>query len=162
MATKLRLSRGGSKKRPFYHIVVADARYPRDGRYIEKVGSYNPMLAKDSDQRVLLKTERVQHWLSMGAQPTERVALFLGKAGLAEMPKQTVRPTQSQPKAKAQERLKEQEAARLAAEEAAAEAANKPNEEVPSGQPETPTEAPTETPSEAPNGDPAPAEVPAQ
>lgn len=154
MSLKLRLSRGGSKKRPFYHIVVADSRYPRDGRYIEKVGSYNPMLAKDAEQRVVLKNERIQHWVAMGAQATERVALFLGKAGLAEMPKTPNRPTQGAPKAKAQERMKEQEAARIAAEEAAAEAA---------AQPDMPTEAPGEpSPSEAPQGDPSPTEAPSQ
>ena len=126
MALKLRLTRGGSKKRPFYHIVVADSRYPRDGRYIEKLGSYNPMLPREHEQRIVLKTERLQHWITMGAQATDRVAIFLGNAGLIAKPKQTERPTQSLPKAKAQERLKQQEDARKAAEEAAAAAAAAP------------------------------------
>src|SRR5690606_30935714 len=81
MSLKLRLARAGSKKRPFYHVVVADARSPRDGRFIERVGTYDPMLADDS-QRVKLVAERVSHWLSVGAQPTDRVARFVDAAGL--------------------------------------------------------------------------------
>jgi small subunit ribosomal protein S16 len=82
MATKIRLARGGSKKRPFYRIVVADSRMPRDGRFIEKVGTYNPLLAKDSEDRVQMDVERIQHWLAQGAQTTDRVARFLEAAGL--------------------------------------------------------------------------------
>ena len=82
MSLKIRLARGGSKKRPVYRIVIADARSPRDGRFIEKVGTYNPMLAKDSADRIVLVTERITHWLSVGAQPTDRVARFLDAAGL--------------------------------------------------------------------------------
>jgi small subunit ribosomal protein S16 len=82
MSTKIRLARGGSKKRPYYRIVVADVRSPRDGRFIEKVGAYNPMLAKDHPERVTLVVERVQHWLAQGAQPTDRVLRFLDAAGI--------------------------------------------------------------------------------
>jgi small subunit ribosomal protein S16 len=113
MALKIRLARGGAKKRPFYSIVVADARSPRDGRFIEKLGTYNPMLARDHSDRVTLKTERIQHWLGVGAQPTERVVKFLAAAGLAEAPARRETPTKSAPKKKAQERAA-----------AAAEAAN--------------------------------------
>jgi small subunit ribosomal protein S16 len=116
MALKIRLARGGAKKRPFYSIVIADARSPRDGRFIEKVGIYNPMLAKDHPDRVVLKTDRLKHWLSNGAVPTDRVALFLGRAELAPMPERRETPKQSAPKAKAQQRLKEQEEARKRAE----------------------------------------------
>ena len=84
MALKIRLSRGGAKKRPFYRIVVADARSPRDGRFIERVGTYNPMVAKDSDDRVVLKEERIKYWLSQGAKPSDRVARFLGQAEIIQ------------------------------------------------------------------------------
>src|SRR5579864_5775145 len=84
MSLKIRLARGGAKKRPFYAIVVADARSPRDGRFIEKLGTYNPMLEKGHADRVTLKEERLKHWLGVGAQPTDRVARFLGDAGLVE------------------------------------------------------------------------------
>ncbi len=84
MALKIRLARGGSKKRPYYQIVVADARSPRDGRFLEKVGSWNPMLAKDNPQRVELKTDLIKEWIAKGAQPTDRVLRFLADAGLAE------------------------------------------------------------------------------
>jgi small subunit ribosomal protein S16 len=122
MAVKIRLARGGAKKRPFYRIVVADIRSPRDGRFIERVGSYNPMVSKDNPERIVLQEDRIKHWLSTGAQPTERVALFLGQAGIIDKPTQSNRPNKSKPKAKAQERLKEAEEARLAAIEAAKEA----------------------------------------
>ena len=81
MAMKIRLARGGSKKRPFYSIVATDSRMPRDGRFLEKLGTYNPLLAKDDEKRVVMNMERVQHWLSQGAQPTDRVARFLEAAG---------------------------------------------------------------------------------
>ena len=106
MALKIRLARGGAKKRPFYSIVVADARSPRDGRFIEKVGTYNPMVAHDHPQRLTMQQERIKHWIGVGAQPTERVARFLGKAGLYAMPAVRETPKKSLPKAKAQERLK--------------------------------------------------------
>ncbi|MFN8719926.1 MAG: 30S ribosomal protein S16 [Rhodospirillales bacterium] len=111
MALKIRLSRGGAKRRPFYSIVVADSRSPRDGRFIEKIGTYNPMLARDNPQRVTIDTERAKHWLSVGAQPTDRVALFFGRAELAPMPERRDTPTKSTPKAKAQERMKAEAAA---------------------------------------------------
>lgn len=106
MSLKIRLARGGSKKRPVYRIVVADARAPRDGRFIEKVGTYNPMLAKDSGDRVTLVTERVQHWLSVGAQPTDRVLRFLDAAGLVKREPRN-NPQQGVPGKKAQERAAE-------------------------------------------------------
>ena len=124
MSLKIRLARGGAKKRPFYSIVVADARSPRDGRFIEKLGTYNPMLDRGHAERVTLKEERIKHWLGVGAQPTERVARFFGEAGLAETPSQRVTPQKSAPKAKAQERAK---AAEAAAGAAAGEAAAAPS-----------------------------------
>ena len=119
MALKIRLSRAGAKKRPYYKIVVADARSPRDGRFIERVGSYNPMVPQDHPDRLKLVTERIQHWLSHGAQPTDRVARFLVAADVLA---QTPRPEQTkkpQPKAKAQERLKEKADAAQAGEQPA-------------------------------------------
>jgi small subunit ribosomal protein S16 len=107
MGLKIRLARAGAKKRPYYHIVVADSRSPRDGRFIEKVGSYNPMLPAEHADRVRLQAERLQHWIGNGAVATERVARFLGKAGLAPMPAWNEQPHQSAPKKKAQERAKE-------------------------------------------------------
>jgi small subunit ribosomal protein S16 len=106
MSLKIRLARGGAKKRPFYSIVIADARTPRDGRFIEKIGTYNPMLPKDHETRITINEERAKHWLSVGAQPTDRVALFFGNAGLVEKRQWTETPNQSAPKAKAQERQK--------------------------------------------------------
>jgi len=129
MALKIRLARGGSKKRPFYHVVIADARAPRDGRFVEKVGTYNPLLAHENPERIRLKTDRIQYWLSVGAQPTDRVHLFLAKADLMAAPVIHPTPKQSAPKAKAQERVKAEEAAReekaAAAAQAEAEAAQK-------------------------------------
>tara|TARA_R110000868_G_scaffold124422_7_gene329011 strand:+ start:3143 stop:3547 length:405 start_codon:yes stop_codon:yes gene_type:complete len=118
MSLKIRLARGGAKKRPYYRIVIADTRSPRDGRFIEKIGSFNPLLPKDRADRVVLDVERAKHWLSVGALPTDRVARFLDDAGVVKRV-QPNNPTQGKPKAKAQERL---EAARLAAEEAKAAA----------------------------------------
>ena len=106
MSLKIRLARGGAKKRPFYAIVVADSRSPRDGRFIEKLGTYNPMLERGHAERVTLKEERVRHWLGVGAQPTDRVARFLGEAGLGEKPAIKETPVKSAPKAKAQARAK--------------------------------------------------------
>ena len=136
MSLKLRLARGGSKKRPFYSIVVADARSPRDGRFIEKIGSFNPLLAKDNDQRVVLDSERASHWLSVGAQPTDRVMRFLDAAGLVKREARN-NPNKALPGKKAQERIaekkqKEEEAAAAAAEAAAA--ANAPAEEAPAAE----------------------------
>ena len=106
MSLKIRLARGGAKKRPFYAIVVADTRSPRDGRFIEKIGTYNPMLQKDDANRVRIDEARAKHWLSHGALPTDRVAIFFGNAGLGPKPKWHETPKKSAPKAKAQERLK--------------------------------------------------------
>jgi small subunit ribosomal protein S16 len=106
MSLRIRLARGGAKKRPYYSIVIADSRSPRDGRFIEKIGAYNPMLPADHPERVKLKTERAQHWLKAGALPTDRVAVFLAKAGLGAMPERREQSKQHMPKAKAQERAK--------------------------------------------------------
>lgn len=106
MALKIRLTRGGAKKRPFYRIVVADARSPRDGRFIERVGSYDPMLPQEHANRLILNTERIKHWLSVGAQPTDRCVRFFADAGLIAKPAQAEQTKKNQPKAKAQERLK--------------------------------------------------------
>ncbi len=114
MALKIRLARGGSKKRPFYRIVVAEASAPRDGRFIERVGSYNPILSSDNAERLVLDTERLKYWVSVGAQATDRVAHFMGKAGIIPMPAYGNNPQKSQPKKKAQERMKE-EASKAAA-----------------------------------------------
>jgi len=103
MAVKIRLARGGTKKRPFYRVVVADERAPRDGRFIEKVGTYNPLLASDHAERVTLDLERIQHWLSKGAQPTDRVLRFLDKAGVATRPARN-NPNKAEPGTKAKER----------------------------------------------------------
>ena len=105
MSLKIRLARGGAKKRPHYRIVVADSRMPRDGRYIERLGTYDPLLAKDHQNRVMLKDERIRYWLEKGAKPTDRVARFLGSAEIIPMPEQKNNPQKAKPKAKAQERL---------------------------------------------------------
>jgi small subunit ribosomal protein S16 len=107
MSLKIRLARGGAKKRPFYSIVVADSRSPRDGRFIEKLGTYNPMLDRGHAERVTLKEERVKHWLGVGALPSDRVARFLGDAGILEKPSVRETPQKSAPKAKAQARAQE-------------------------------------------------------
>ncbi|MFK7744406.1 MAG: 30S ribosomal protein S16 [Roseobacter sp.] len=109
MAMKIRLARGGSKKRPFYRIVAADSRMPRDGRFIEKLGTYNPLLAKDSEERVKMDMERVQYWLGQGAQPTDRVARMLEAAGVKEKTERN-NPNKGTPGKKAQERAEEKAA----------------------------------------------------
>jgi len=121
MALAIRLSRGGAKKRPFYRIVVTDSRSPRDGRFIEKIGHFDPMVAKDNPKRLVLDLDRAKGWLSKGAQPSDRVAKFLGQAGVIPMPKPRNNPKKATPKAKAQERMK-------AAADAAAKAAEAPAE----------------------------------
>lgn len=124
MATKIRLARGGSKKRPYYRIVIADVRAPRDGRFIEKVGSYNPMLPKDSEDRIQLNAERIQHWLDAGAQPTDRVHRFLDAAGMLKREARN-NPNKAKLGTKAQERIdakkQAEEDAAAAVEEATAE-----------------------------------------
>ncbi len=133
MAMKIRLARGGSKKRPFYSIVAADSRMPRDGRFLEKLGTYNPLLPKDSEDRIKMDIERVKHWLSLGAQPTDRIARMLEAAG--EMPKsERSNPNKGTPGKAAQERAV-----------AKAEKAAKPVEEpAPEVKEEVPAEAPAE------------------
>ena len=153
MSMKIRLARGGSKKRPFYKIVAADSRMPRDGRFIEKLGTYNPLLPKDSEDRVKMNMERIQHWLGHGAQPTDRIARMLEAAGV--LPKtERNNPKKAELGTKAKERLEakaakseeapaEEAAAEAPAEEAAAEA---PAEEAAAEAPaeEAATEAPAE------------------
>jgi small subunit ribosomal protein S16 len=129
MSLKIRLARAGAKKRPYYRIVVADSRSPRDGRYIEKIGTYNPLLPRESGERVSLSEERVKHWIAQGAQPTDRVLRFLDKAGLAKRDARS-NPSKGEPGKK---RLEREEAKRAAAEEkakAAAEAAAAPAAEA--------------------------------
>ncbi len=154
---KIRLARGGAKKRPYYSIVVADSHSPRDGRFIEKVGAYNPMLKKDDPQRVTLKLERIQEWISKGAQPTDRVARFLSVQGVGKW-EHGNNPTKGEPGQKAKERVEERakreaDAAAAAAEAAAAPPAPEPEpvvEEAPAA------EAPAE---EAPAAEAAPEEA---
>lgn len=131
MSLRIRLSRGGAKKRPFYRIVVADSRSPRDGRFIEKIGTYNPMLAKDDPARINLDTDRAKHWLGVGALPSDRVAKFLATADLFKLPERRNQSKQHLPKKKAQERMAAGKEATEAAEAAAAEAAAAPAEEAP-------------------------------
>ena len=140
MSLKIRLARGGSKKRPFYRVVVADSRAPRDGRFIEKLGTYNPLLPKDSEERFQIDAEKAKAWLDKGAKPTDRVARFLSNMGLTKW-EHGNNPNKAKPGQKALERIeerKEKEEARKAAEEeakaaadaAAAEAAAAPAEEA--------------------------------
>jgi small subunit ribosomal protein S16 len=142
----MRMTRHGTKKRPFFHIVIADSRYPRDGRFIEKIGTYNPMLGKEDVKRVILVEERVKHWLKVGAQPSDRVARFLHAAGLGPKVTWNEAPKKSAPRAKTQERMK------LAAAEAEKAAA------APVVAPEAPK---AEVPAEAPKEEVAP-EAPAE
>jgi small subunit ribosomal protein S16 len=130
MAMKIRLARGGSKKRPFYRVVAADSRMPRDGRYVEKLGTYNPLLAKDDESRVQMNMDRVNYWLGEGAQPTDRISRFLEAAGVMEK-KERANMKKAVPGKKAQERVEEKAAKAEAAAEAAAEAKAAPAEEAP-------------------------------
>jgi small subunit ribosomal protein S16 len=123
------MTRHGAKKRPFYHIVVADSRSPRDGRFIEKVGTYDPMLPKESPKRVTLIAERITHWIKNGAQPSERVARFLATASLGPKVTWSESPKKSAPKAKTQERMKAAAEAEKAKAEAAAEPVAAPTAE---------------------------------
>lgn len=145
MALKLRMARGGRRNLPFYRIVVADSRAPRDGKFIEKLGTYNPVLSNDNPNRVTLNTDRIKYWLSQGAKPSDRIALILGKAGLLDMPKYNESPKKSAPKAKAQERVKEKEEKAKAASEAAEAAKAAPAPE-PAAEPAASAEAPAEEP----------------
>lgn len=125
MATSIRLSRGGSKKRPYYRIVVADARAPRDGRFIERIGSYNPLLPKDHADRLKLDVDRAKHWVGVGAQPTDRVARFLDALGIKERAARN-NPNKAVPGEKAKERAEERASKAAEAAEAAAAAAAAP------------------------------------
>src|SRR5919107_6232050 len=125
MAVSIRLSRGGAKKRPYYRIVVADSRNSRDGRFIEKVGTYNPLLAKDSPERVKLDADRITHWLGVGAQPSDRVLRFLDAAGIKERAPRN-NPQKAEPGEKAKERIESRAAKEAEAAEAAAAAAAAP------------------------------------
>jgi small subunit ribosomal protein S16 len=166
MSLRIRLARGGAKKRPFYRIVVADSRSPRDGRFIEKIGTYNPMVAKDHPDRIKLDEDRAKHWLSVGATPSDRVARFLGQASIIAMPAIPEQTKKNQPRAKTLERMKAAEEAKAAAAEAKAAEAEAPAEEAPAD--ESPAEeaqaetAPAEaTAAEAASAEAAPAEAPA-
>ena len=154
MALKIRLARGGSKKHPFYRIVVAEASSPRDGRFVERLGSYDPMVTKDHENRVSLKDERIKFWMSKGAKPTLRVHKILAAAGLLDAPIIREQPIKAAPGKK-----------RLERENEAKEAAEAPAEETPAAEApaeETPAEAPAEAaPAEAP-AEAAPAEAPAE
>lgn len=142
MSISMRLSRGGSKKRPYYRIVVANSRAPRDGRYLEQVGTYNPLLAKDDGNRVKLIEDRARYWIGVGAQPTDRVARFLDKAGIKERAA-TSNPSKGEPGAKAKERAEER-ATKLAE---AAEAVQADNQGVSA---EAPAEGAVEPAAEQP------------
>jgi len=151
---KIRMSRGGAKKRPFYKIVVADSRRPRDGKFIEKVGFFNPLLPKDKKERLNLDIDRIKYWLAQGAQPSERIARFLGQAEVIPMPAQRNNPIKAKPKKKAQEKLKAAAEAKKAAEAAPAE--------TPAAEAAPAEAAPAETPAaEAAPAEAAPAETPA-
>ena len=131
MSLKIRLARGGAKKRPFYRIVVAESSMPRDGRFVERVGTYNPMLPKEHDDRLVIKDERIKYWLSKGAQPTDRVHKMLAGVGLMPAFAYRDQPKKSAPGAKRLEREEEAAAAAAAAESAEAAAAEVPAEEAP-------------------------------
>ncbi|MEE4206730.1 MAG: 30S ribosomal protein S16 [Erythrobacter sp.] len=156
MAIAMRLSRGGAKKRPYYRIVVADSRAPRDGKYLEQIGTYNPLLAKDDPARIKLDEDRARHWLSVGAQPSDRVARFLDAAGIKEREARN-NPQKAEPGEKAKERAEEKAEKAREAEEAAkaaeAEAAEAPAEEASAD--EAPAE---EAPAENASADETPAE----
>ena len=122
MAVRIRLSREGSKKRPFYRIVAADQRAPRDGRFIEKLGTFNPLLPKDHAERLVVDAEKVKAWISKGAQPTERLQKLFATLGLCAAPVIREQPKKSAPKAKAQERMKEKAEIAAAAAAASSEA----------------------------------------
>ncbi len=170
MALKIRMARGGAKKRPFYRIVVTDSRMPRDGRFIERVGTHNPMVAKNHPGRVTLKEDRIKYWLGVGAKPSNRVACFLADVGLCEKPPIPEQTKKDKPKAKTLERLAAKEEAQKAAAEAkeaeAKAAAEAPAEEAPTeeAKAEAPAEeAPTEevkeeAPAEEAEAEEAPAE----
>ena len=151
MAIALRLSRGGSKKRPYYRIVAADQRAPRDGKYLEQIGTYNPLLAKDDEKRVTLNEDRARYWLGVGGQPSDRVARFLDVAGILERAPRN-NPNKAKPGEKAVERAEE----KAAKEAEAAEALKAAEEEAKAAPAEE--EAPAEAPAEEAPAEEAPAE----
>jgi len=156
MAVAIRLSRGGAKKRPYYRIVVADSRRARDGRYLEQIGHYNPLLAKDDPERIKLNEERARYWLGVGAQPSDRVLRFLDAAGIQERTARS-NPQKAEPGEKAKERAEEKATKAADAEEAAKAAAEAPAEEAPAE--EAAAEAPAEeTAAEETPAEEAPAE----
>ena len=170
MALKIRLARGGSKKRPYYRIVVADVRNPRDGRFIEKLGTYNPLLSKESNERVTLQVDRIKYWLGVGAKPTDRVLRFLDAEDIAKRPPRN-NPKKAIPKKDKEEAPAEEAQAEAPAEEAPAEApaeeaqTEAPAEEAPTEGPpaeEAQAEAPTEDSSAEAPAEEAQAEVPAE
>lgn len=164
MSVSLRLARGGSKKRPYYKIVVSNSRAPRDGKYLEQVGTYNPLLAKDDENRVRLTEDRVRYWLGVGAQPTDRVARMLDKAGIKERAA-TVNPQKGEPGKKAKDRTEEKAEKLREAEEAAKaaeEAANAPAEEAAVEEPAAEEPAVEEAAGEEAAAEEAPAEAPAE
>ncbi len=152
MAIALRLSRGGAKKRPYYRIVAADSRYPRDGRYLEQIGTYNPLLAKDDEKRVTLNEDRAKYWLGVGAQPSDRVARFLDAAGIRERAARN-NPNKAEPGEKAKERAEER-----AAKEAEAAEALKAAQEAPAEEEAKAEEAPAEEAAAEAAAEEAPAE----
>ena len=153
MGLKIRLARGGAKKRPFYSIVVAESRSPRDGRFIEKLGTYNPMLEKGHKERVTLKPERIQHWIKMGALPSERVTLFLADAGMMKRPEYRESPLKSMPRAERRKltapKAEVDAAAALAAAGAEAAKAEAKPAAAPAAQAAKAEAPPAETPAEA-------------
>ena len=153
MPVAIRLSRGGAKKRPYYKIVVTDSRKARDGKFIERIGSYNPLLAKDDPDRVKLDTDRAKHWLSVGAQPSDRVLRFLDAAGIMERQPRN-NPQKAEPGEKAKERVEE----RAEKEKAAAEAAAAPAEEAPAEEAPAEEAAAEDAPAEEAAAEEAPAE----
>ena len=160
MAVKIRLARGGSKKRPFYRIVAADERAPRDGRYIERLGTYDPLLPKDSGERVVMNVERIQHWLSTGAKPTDRVHRFLDAAGVLTRPARN-NPNKAKPSAKTLERIEAKQKAKEEAKAAPAEEAPAEEvaaEEAPAEEAAAEEAAAEETPAEEAAAEEAPAE----
>ena len=156
MATVIRMARGGAKKRPYYRIVVADSRAPRDGKYIEKIGTHNPMLAKDDESRFIIDADRLKHWMSQGAKPSDRILRMLEKAGLVEGKKERNNPNKGKPGQNALNRIEEQKEKAAAAKEAAAEAAATP---APAPVEEAPAEA---APVEEAAAEEAPAEAAAK
>lgn len=147
MSLRIRLSRGGAKKRPFYRVVVADSRSPRDGRFIERIGSLNPMVPKDHPERFSIDEERAKHWLSVGAQPSDRLARYFAEIGLGDKPVIREQPKKSAPKTKALERIQDKQEKEKAKAEAAAEASQAeetPAEEAPAEEAAAEEAAPAE------------------